>query len=566
MLESGEQRAALATGTGEVVADLDDRRDRLARLPEELEAYGAGVRRHPVQHPARRGDEPVAALFLHARQPTEELVGDVLAEAGLAKAPARDRETLAAQLARAGGRLEAVFPDELERGDLDFVDLAEVVRDPADLEPVAFGIDHAPPGEIVDRGAPEHGFLAAGVHRDIAADAGGVGRGRVDREHEAAALGGFGHAARDCAGPRVDGGDRFDQARQCDAFGFADRLELLDVDHRRARGQWHRAAGVAGATAARDHRQAEFRAGAHQSRDLVLAVGSEHDEGDFHPPVGRIGGVRDAREGVETQVVGVRVAFEPPARLAAQFGDFLEVRGERLDRRLRQLDQRAHPVVERGIRGVATLVDLGEPVLQRLDQQRAPTRVVEQVLFEIGIAANHPDVTEHLVEHPCTAASAALATQLLEQRPAFGAEQSLHDLAVRERGVVVGDLAQASRRIEGRRGGFGKRQVVLGSVHGGAGDGREGRRWGPSCGSFWQDRPGKATSDPRIAKRGELLGYSAFAQDSSDVPHATRRTEAARPNRSRAVTAAGGTRPAIISAAASGRARPRARRPSRRHW
>ncbi len=60
--------------------------------------------------------------------------------------------------------------------------------------------DHAPGHQVVQRRAPQHGLLAAGVHGDVAADAGGLGRGRVDREHEAGALGRVGHALRDHAG------------------------------------------------------------------------------------------------------------------------------------------------------------------------------------------------------------------------------------------------------------------------------------------------------------------------------------------------------------------------------
>ena len=51
MLEAREDRAA--GPRVEVALDLDDRRRRIADLPEELEAHGADRRRHPVQHEAR---------------------------------------------------------------------------------------------------------------------------------------------------------------------------------------------------------------------------------------------------------------------------------------------------------------------------------------------------------------------------------------------------------------------------------------------------------------------------------------------------------------------------------
>jgi hypothetical protein len=55
------------------------------------------------------------------------------------------------------------------------VDFAEVVIEAGHLEPVPLRIDHPPPREIVDGRAPEHRFLAAGIHCDVAADAAGVG-------------------------------------------------------------------------------------------------------------------------------------------------------------------------------------------------------------------------------------------------------------------------------------------------------------------------------------------------------------------------------------------------------
>ena len=85
-------------------------------------------------------------------------------------------------------------------GDLDIVDLAEVVVQPHDLQPLRLGRHHAPRREIVERGAPQHRLLAPRVHRDVAADARGLGRGRIDREHMTGTLGRIGDTLRDDAG------------------------------------------------------------------------------------------------------------------------------------------------------------------------------------------------------------------------------------------------------------------------------------------------------------------------------------------------------------------------------
>ena len=61
--------------------------------------------------------------------------------------------------------------------------------EPRAVQPLRLWRDHAPGGQVVQRRAPQDGLLAARVHGHVAAHAGGFGRGRVDREHVAAALG-----------------------------------------------------------------------------------------------------------------------------------------------------------------------------------------------------------------------------------------------------------------------------------------------------------------------------------------------------------------------------------------
>ena len=94
-------------------------------------------------------------------------------------------------------------------------------------------------------------------------------------------------------------------------------------------------------------------------------------------------------------------------------------------------------------RRLAALFDLGQTMAQRVDQRRAPLAIVEQVVFQIGVALDDPDVAQHLVEHARRAAGDALGAQFVEDRPVVVAEQADDDLAVGKRGVVVGDFAQA---------------------------------------------------------------------------------------------------------------------------
>ena len=99
VLEARERHAVAAV---DAPGDLDDGGHRERHVAEELQAHGARVRGHAVQDEGGRGDDPVAALLLHAGQPAEHLVRDVLAQAGLAEAPALELEDLLAL--RASGR------------------------------------------------------------------------------------------------------------------------------------------------------------------------------------------------------------------------------------------------------------------------------------------------------------------------------------------------------------------------------------------------------------------------------------------------------------------------------
>ncbi len=160
-----------------------------------------------MQYPARRGDETVAAFFLHAGQAAQEFIGHILAETDLAKFRAFDVEALAAQGSWPRRAARARLPHQVETGHEHVMDLAHVVIEAGYLEPVALRVDHAPPGEIVDRRSPQHGLLAAGVHRNVAADTGGVGGSGIDGEHDAGALRGFGDPLGDHAGAGQDAGD-----------------------------------------------------------------------------------------------------------------------------------------------------------------------------------------------------------------------------------------------------------------------------------------------------------------------------------------------------------------------
>ena len=219
--------------------------------------------------------------------------------------------------------------------------------------------------------------------------------------------------------------------------------------HRRPRRERHRAAGVARAAAARNDGQSRVRCRRAPGPAISASVsGVSTTNGILDAPVGGVGDVRDARVGIEPDVVLARVPrpSDRGARLA-HLGEFRKSPVEsphRVARRptseLRRAlsPRRRHPV------GSARRFSTScRRWCSASISCRAALRVVEQIVLQVGFASHHPDVAEHLVQHARRAAGAPLGAQLIEQVPRLLAQQPYDDFTVRERGVVVGDLPQS---------------------------------------------------------------------------------------------------------------------------
>jgi hypothetical protein len=127
--------------------------------------------------------------------------------------------------------------------------------------------------QVVERGAPQHGLLATGVHRDVAADAGGLGRGRVDGKHISGALGRVGHAlVTTPASVQIvaTGRSMPGSATHLDTSVMVSSFSVLMTALFQVSGQC--AAGVAGAAAARDDGQAQIDAALDQPGHLGLGA------------------------------------------------------------------------------------------------------------------------------------------------------------------------------------------------------------------------------------------------------------------------------------------------------
>ncbi len=123
-------------------------------------------------------------------------------------------------------------------------------------------------------------------------------------------------------------------------------------------------------------------------------------------------------EPVELDVVTRCEPAQQLLRLAAQRLDIDEAAVKPLHGHLRSVQQGADHGVALGVLvRRAPLADLGQPVLQGLDQQTLAFGVVQQVVLQVWIALDDPDVAKHLVQHARGTSGAAFVTQTQQGVP-----------------------------------------------------------------------------------------------------------------------------------------------------
>ncbi len=92
---------------------------------------------------------------------------------------------------------------------------------------------------------------------------------------------------------------------------------------------------------------------------------------------------------------------------------------------------------------LAALLDFVQAMAQRADEGGPAPVIAQQVVLQIGIAGDHPEIPQHLEQHACGAARAALAAQRFEHLPHLLPEETDDDFPVGKGRVVVGDFPQA---------------------------------------------------------------------------------------------------------------------------
>ena len=399
---------------------------------------------HAVQDPTCAGDQTITAFFLNAWQTGQEFVGDVFAQAFFAE---HRTGNVQAFLTDQGGAVGLeIF--QLKAGHFHIMDLAQVVVQARHFQPLCVGRDHAPAGQVVEGSAPQHGFFTASIHGNVAANATGFSRRGVNRKDPASVLCGISHTLRDHAHFGPNGGHFFVETRQLQHLNARQGFEFFSVDDRTVPSERHSAAGVASTTPTRNDGQAQGKATFDQIGHLGLCVGGKHHEGIFDAPVGGVSHVTDTRQGIEFDVVFGGQFAQGFLRFATQCRHGREGLIKAGHRLFGQHQQLAHQAIAQSI-GIwrAALLHLAQAVLQSLDQQFAAVGVVEQVILQIGVALNHPNVTQDLVQHAGRTARAALIAKLVQKIPGTGAQQTNHNFSVREACVVVGNFAQTGGRI-----------------------------------------------------------------------------------------------------------------------
>ena len=292
----------------------------------------------------------------------------------------------------------------------------------------------------------------------------------------AGALGRLGHALRDDAGLGADRRHRRRRRRAARsistaliASSFSVLMTALDQRER------HRAAGVAGAAAARNDRQAELDAAGAPAPPSPASVSGSSTTNGYSTRQSVASVTCETR----AQAVEADVVLRGDACRAARSVRLRSCRdGVELRRRTpstaaraassRLADHRASRRARRraGVRAASR--SRRSRWCSASISRRAPARVVEQVVLQVRVALHDPDVAQHLVEHARRAPGAALVAQRLERVPGRAPEQPDDDLAIGERRVVVGNLAQARRGAAARlRRASGDRRRRQRGIHGG---------------------------------------------------------------------------------------------------
>jgi hypothetical protein len=231
VLEAGEQHAGGVAGAArlEVVGDLDDRRHRLAHLAEELQADRARCGGILCSTQRAATIRPSVPSFCTPGRPARNLSVTSLPRPALRKVCAGHGRGTPRRAASCRPHRSA----ETEAGDrLLLVDLAEVVVEALDLQPVAIGVDHLPPARLSSAVPHSTAFLPPAFIAMLPPMQEALGRGRIDGEDEAgrarAPLRGGDHA-----GAGADRSRTGVSAGQGEFFDRPDVDQLLGVDHDR---------------------------------------------------------------------------------------------------------------------------------------------------------------------------------------------------------------------------------------------------------------------------------------------------------------------------------------------
>ena len=94
---------------------------------------------------------------------------------------------------------------------------------------------------------------------------------------------------------------------------------------------------------------------------------------------------------------------------------------------------------------VAAFADFVQPVAHFPHQRGTAFRVLQQIINQIRIAHDHPNIAQHFKQHPRRTPRPALSAQVLQNLPRLIAQQADDDFAVGVGSIVVGNFPNTLR-------------------------------------------------------------------------------------------------------------------------
>ena len=107
----------------------------------------------------------------------------------------------------------------------------------------------------------------------------------------------------------------------------------------------------------------------------------------------------DTCETVEADVVGTSMLLKCAPQSGAHRRQCIEIGLKVLHGLACGSEQYTHALKALGLVRITTLIDGTQTMMQRLDEHATALAMLDQIVLQMRIAAHHPDVAQHFIEH-----------------------------------------------------------------------------------------------------------------------------------------------------------------------